>query len=141
VTASTNARGAVHLETDIVPASQLCLSGVQSHAHPHLSFLWPGMVKESSLRFDCGGERIRSVGEDDEEGVALGADLASPPGLKGGTEQLLMGLDDGFPALAQVLEQARGALDVGEEKADSARREIRHHCVLLEQTPEIHSGR
>jgi hypothetical protein len=75
---------------------------------------------ERALCVGCGGRGVAGAGEDVEEGVALSVDLlAAVAGERLAHEPLVLG-EHGGVALAQLLDESGGAVDVGEEKRDGA---------------------
>jgi hypothetical protein len=66
----------------------------------------------------CGLYSVLGAWEGDEAGVSLGAHLMPAPTLKSTAEQPSLVCEDLRIALAEVLEEARGPLDVGEEEGD-----------------------
>gem|GEM_PF-3712160 len=95
-------------------------------ADAHLYSLGPGMVTEGPLGFDGGVEGPLGRGEGVEEGVSLGVDLDPFVGGKGLSQQGAVVLEDVAVAGAEGVQQARGALDVGEEEGDGACGQVSH---------------
>ena len=85
---------------------------------------------EQALRVAGGGHRVVRRREDGEELVTAGVDLVA----RGARDRLAQQLpdvgEDGLPLGAEVVGEARRALDVGEEEGDCSGRE-RAHAVSL----------
>ena len=122
-------RGAVHVLSDVALVGEQGRPGVQ--ADPHLDR--PGASAAVSL--GRGRERTRRGREGDEEGVALGVDLdpavaraglAHHPPVLG--QRLRVGLG------AELVQEPRRALDVGEEEGDGAGREIAPQGIIMRQS-------
>ena len=77
----------------------------------------------SALDVRGGLHGARSGGEGGEEGVALGADLGAAARHDGGAQDLGMPLQDRAIAVAELPEQARGPLDIGEQEGHRTGRE------------------
>jgi hypothetical protein len=125
-----DSRRAVHVQTDIVVHRDRGLAGVDSHAHAHLDALGPGLRRKRPLPGDRGSDRIACPRESDEEGVALGVDLATVVRVERRTKQALMLGEHLDIAAAQPRQQQRRALDVGEQKRDGPARKLRHNAQL-----------
>ncbi len=85
----------------------------------------PGMTAECSLSLGRGHDRRGRFGEHDEDSVTLGAE--QPPAMAGGRrldEGSMLGQNRAVP-IAELAQQARRALNIGEHESDRARREIR----------------
>jgi hypothetical protein len=78
------------------------------------------MVGQGALAGDGRGQCIRGALEDDEEGVALGAELVTAVCLEHGAEEATLSGEQIGIAVAQLPEKASGAFDVGKEKGDGA---------------------
>jgi hypothetical protein len=65
-------------------------------------------------------QRIGSAGKRDQEGLALGVHFVPVVRSEGCPQQRLVQAQRGRIVVAQLLEQAGGALDVGEQKGDGA---------------------
>ena len=122
MTRCANAGGAVDIGTDVALLGEERRAGVHPHAHLDPAGLQPG---GDPLR---GLERARGGREGEEEGVALGVDL--------GSALRRARLTDDAPVLgerlrvtlgAELVEQPRRALDVGEDECDGARGEVCAH--------------
>src|SRR5205823_5522381 len=84
------------------------------------------MASQGALRSDRCGDSISGTGESDEEGIALRVDLAAAILLEGMTQQASALRQHAGIALAQLLEQLRGALDIREEEGERSRWKMTH---------------
>ncbi len=73
VSGRRDARRPVHLEPAVVVAGQVGLARMQSHPDAQIGPVGPRIGDESSLRGDRRGDGGARLGEDGEDGVALGA--------------------------------------------------------------------
>jgi hypothetical protein len=73
-----------------------------------------------------GGRGIARAGEDVEECVALRVDFLAATRGEGFAEESLVLGEHAAAAVAELLEQPRRALDVGEEERDGAPRPLGH---------------
>jgi hypothetical protein len=81
---------------------------------------------EHALRVGRRLRRIACAAEDDEDGVALGPELQTARGLEGLAQQAAVLTEDVCVGISKLLEQPRRPLDVCEEEADGAPRQLRH---------------
>src|SRR5260221_11697852 len=99
---------------------------MQPHAHANRDVLWPALRGEGALRLDGGGERVTGAGEGGEEGIPLRIHLLAAVGVERGAHQpAMLGQDVGV-VWTYLLQETRGAFDVGEQEGDGAGGEIRH---------------
>jgi hypothetical protein len=100
---------------------------MQSHAHWQRSPSGPALgVRQGALCLGCGCQRTKHGREGDEKGVALRIHLHPAMRDAGPAYQpLVFGLQHGIAFTAQLLQPLGGVLDVGEEKGDSAGRQVR----------------
>jgi hypothetical protein len=117
---------AMDVDPNVVRVHDQRLAGVDAHADAYRDAVRPAVLGERLLNLGGGGDGIASVGERDEEAVALRVDdaaavlvarLAHEPPVPG--QNLCV-------AVTELVQQARRALDVGEEKGDRAGREFAH---------------
>ncbi len=93
------------------------------NAHPHAD--WP--PAECRLRLCGGGEGAVRLRKRDEEGIALRVDLDAAVRREGfAHEALVLGERSGVGLGAELVEQPRRALDVGEEEGDDPGRQRPH---------------
>jgi hypothetical protein len=76
------------------------------------------MSGKAALGGDRGPDRPHRAGEGHEEGVALGADLHAAARLDGLAHDRRVLVPDRWVAVAQLLQQPGGTLDVGEQEGD-----------------------
>jgi hypothetical protein len=117
-----DSRGLVDGEANVAVAAYVGLARVQTHAHLDLGALGPLVVGQDGLPGSRGRDTGPGTAEDDEERVALGVDL-DPAGLDERLpQQLVVGREDVAVAVApELLQQPRGAFDVGEQERHRAR--------------------
>src|SRR5579884_1728945 len=84
------------------------------------------MAGEGALHVGRAGERVARRGEGDEEGVALGIHLAPVVARDGAAQQLAMVRQHAGIVRPESLEQAGGALYIGEEEGDGPSRQRSH---------------
>ena len=120
-----DSRRAIDVDADIVVPAGDAATTVESHPHPNGDTGWPSLNDEGPLRVDGSRDRSRCVAKDDEERVTLGAALDSAVLAECRPQQRVVALED-LPVGVRVelLGQARGTLDVGEQESDSTCREI-----------------
>jgi hypothetical protein len=115
---------------------------MDAHADPDLAVWRPRLRPQRTLALDGGedgAERGRNgaagAGECDEEAVALVGDLLAAVGAEDGAEQALVGVKHhGVVAIAEPAQQARRALDVGEEERHRTRSvSVAHHSTCLDE--------
>ncbi len=114
VAAGGDARALVHVEADIALLGQDGLARVQAHANPDRA------RGEHVLGRPCSGDPVARPGEGDEEGVALRVHLDAPVGDEGPAQDAPMFREGIGITVAQLLQQPRRSLDVGEEEGHGA---------------------
>jgi hypothetical protein len=111
-------------EVDVLPDVALRgdgrLTGVDPHADAQLGARKPGVGGERTLSLERSFERVVGAGKSVEQGVSLGVDLDTVVGRQGLAQQAAVGREGIFVGGAEGVEQARGALDVGELEGDGA---------------------
>ncbi len=120
----------MYIDTYIALGTQRWLTGMQAHTHPHAGTFRPGVSGESVLRGYRCGYSVRGTRKSDKEGITPGVYLVAVPALKDVTQQLPALRQHSGVALAQLLEQERGSLDIGEEQCDCACRQVPHNHLL-----------
>ena len=111
-------RGAVDVDADVPLVRNDRLAGVDSHADPDRTPL------KRAARLGGGRDRFGSSRERDEEGVALCVHLDAAMAYERLAECVsVLGEEDGV-GRPVLLEQSRGALDVGEEERHRAARQF-----------------
>ena len=114
-------RGAVHVDADIPLVGPRGLAGVDPDPHSN-----GPVCGEGSLCLDRCRKRVGRCLERDEERVPLRVDLYATVALEGGSQQVAMLYERLCVALAQLLQQPRGADDVGEQQRDGPARQRAH---------------
>ncbi len=131
VTGRGDPRRPVHVEPHVPLVGPERLARVQPHPHPHRA------VRKRALRLGGRRHRIGCTREGDKEGVALRVDLDTvvpPPGFSQRTAMLGKHLR---VAVAQLREQPRRPLDVGEEKRHRPGRKLGLHPSILSRAAPL----
>ena len=84
----------MHVDAHVVLARQRRLTGVQTDAHANRRPSRPFVGRELALRLHRRGDGARGGWKGDEEGVALGPDLAAGTARDGPPQDLAMGLEE-----------------------------------------------
>ena len=117
---------AVNGESGVAPVVGDRLTGVQTHSHLDLDALRPGVREERELALDGREHSLARARERNEERVALRIHLVAVVSVERISQQLpVVRQNCGIP-LAQLLDEPRRPLDVGEEEGDCAARHVRH---------------
>ncbi len=119
VSGITNASGPVDIHADIAGLSAEWLTGVQTHAYSYRDAVRPLVADDGLLRRHSCRQGVFGTREGDEDGISLGINLVSVSLLASGAQELTIFREDLCVAVAQLLEKARGPLDVGEEEGNS----------------------
>jgi hypothetical protein len=106
----------VHVDADVVVPAPGPLPGVDAHADLHGRAGGPVVGGQAPLGGDGRPDRLRRAAEGHEEGVPVGADLDPAGGGDGPADDRRMLVVDRRVPVAEGLEQAGGALDVGEQE-------------------------
>ena len=106
----------VDVETDKALVPQLGRARVQSHPHPN------GPAVERGLALGCRRDRLGRAREGVEERAALGVDLDAAVAGEGVPQYPPVLGKRLRVAVAELVQQPRRALDVGEEERDRATR-------------------
>src|SRR5581483_3151952 len=131
-------RGLVHREADIALAVHGRLARVQPHPDADGAAVRPRMRRERSLRRRGAGDGRARAAKDEEEGVALSVDLdALVLGEGRPEERVVLAEEPTVLVPAELLQQARRALDVREEKGDRPAREVPRSRHLILSTPSV----
>ena len=111
--------GPVQLAPGVTLAGQLQHTGV--HAHPHFDGAW----RERLLTLSSSSQRLDRIGKGIQKRVPLCVDLdAAVSGEGGAQEPAVLGERVDVAVLAQLLDQPRRALDVGEQQTDVPGRQL-----------------
>src|SRR6185503_7989887 len=116
VAGRTDPCGAHDVHPDVALVTHVRLAGVQPHAYPYLGALRPGVGGKRALALDCSANGIPGARERVEERVALRVDLAAAGGGEDVAQEPPVVGDHLAVLVAQLLEQASGALDVREQE-------------------------
>ena len=112
--------GAVDVHPHVLVVGDARLAAVDAHPHTDTDFV------QAILRLDRGRDGVRRSLEDDEERVAAGVEHdAIVSGDCGAHHAVVLGKETGV-VVAELVQQSRGALDVGEEEGDCSGREVEH---------------
>ena len=113
-------RGAVNVDADVIRAGVLARGVALSrmHTHPHADgrTVRKSRRDERALRGCGGADRFRRAGEDDEQGIALDADLRPAVGERPAQSLSVDGEHVLEARGAKGGQQLRRALDVGEHE-------------------------
>jgi hypothetical protein len=118
------AGGAVEAHPEVAAVRELGLGGVDADPHPDLDALRPGLVAVAPLHRNRGGDRVLRPWERDEERLALCVDFVAAVFSDRIADELVMARQHAAVLGAELLEQPRGALDVGEEEGHGPRRKL-----------------
>ena len=127
VSGSHDPRSLVDVEADVLRRGHERLAGVEAHADEELAPLGPGVREEGALSLARCGERLACALKGDDEGVAFVVHLVAAMAHERRAQEPAMVVQRLRVAVdAQLCDQPRGALDVGEEKGDRAAWLLRH---------------
>src|SRR6266571_233534 len=126
VTSAHDACGPMHVQADVALSRMLRLAGVQAHAHLYRHSFRPGMGAEGTLTSDRCRDGIGGARKGHEERIPLRVDLVTMEFEERGTQEGAAHFQEASVALTHLLEQARRALDIGEEQGDGSHREFTH---------------
>ena len=116
---------AMHIDTDVPLPRQRRRTGMQTHPHPHRR------RQQRRLRRFRGTHRSRRVGERAQKRIALRVHLCARVSGHRLSDQLSVLGQDVLVRGAELGEEPRRALDVGEEQSDGAGRQIGHGTARL----------
>ena len=129
VAGGRDARGPVHIPTDIPLVGEQGLSRVHSHPHPNR----PGGQRR--LRFGRCRQRVGGPAERNEERVPFCPDLDPPVSSHGRTNHApMLGQDVRIALGAQRGQQSRRAFDVRDQEGHGPGREFAHAPRMAEAT-------
>ena len=110
--------GPVNVDTHIVAAGELSLSGMQAHSDPNGD--GKRLICESALNL-CGGiQGAQGASKDHEERIAFRGDLDSVGLADDLPEYAVVLLQEGRVVTTEFLEKPGGSLDIGEEEGNGA---------------------
>jgi hypothetical protein len=121
-----DARRAMDVDPDVVrarlAAGRRAFPGVHAHANSNDRVVGEAGRSESMLRRGSRTDRLGRAVEDDEEGIALDPHLR--PGRERGAESLRVRRKDlVITVRAELVQELRRALDVGEQEGDGPARQ------------------
>jgi hypothetical protein len=128
----------MHANSVVADLAHRRLAGVHPHADPTLDAVGPGVARERALAVDRRLDPVARTGERDEERVALGADLVAVVRDERLTEEPAMVGQQLAVPLAELLEQARRALDVGEEHRHRPRGQHGHDSFVPQSRRHVY---
>ena len=119
-------RRTVHVGTDVALVRDDRLTGVDADPDSH------GTSLERGLTVSSGGDRIARPRERDEECVPLGVHLDPAVPREGLAQQPTMLRQHIRVTLAELVQETRRPLDVGEEQRDSSTRKCPHSSIIAQ---------
>src|ERR1700730_18472100 len=121
-----DAGGPMDVQAKVLIANERRFAGVQTDPDPHLPVVRPGVLCQHLLDGGGAGARFQCALEDDEERIALGAELVATVGGERLALDRVVGEQDVGVALAELLNQPGRPLDVAEEERDGPGRQCAH---------------
>jgi hypothetical protein len=118
------------VDADVAVLRQQRFSGVD--ADPDTD--WSTAECITSLR--GGGQSVLRTAEGDEEGVALRVNLHPAVPCERMPELSPVVGENASVPVAELLQKARGSLNVGEQEGDRSRGELRHEWMMRRSCPE-----
>ena len=126
-----DARRADDVDPEVPLVADVRLARVQPHAHAKLLPLGPLVQAQRPLRLHGPGGGVACPQERVEERVALRVDLrAAVLAERRPDDPPVIGGDGRVDAVAELLQQPRRALDVGEGEGDGSAGQLRHRPTL-----------
>ena len=113
---SHHAGRTMNVEPDVVAVEQSRLAGVETHADADRAARRPRVLGERTLSGGRSRDGVRRARECDEERIALGVDLVAVVGAERLPEEAAVRLEQLVVTVTRLVQQARGALDVGEQE-------------------------
>jgi hypothetical protein len=132
---------AMHVDPDVVPAHHPRLARVQPDPDLHPRPARPGAPGEPPLRRNRRTRGIAGAREDDEERVALRAQLVTAVRRDGAADDPAVLVKDVGVAFAKVLEKPRRALDIAEQQRDCAGRKRHRPPAIVPRRAQPRQGR
>jgi hypothetical protein len=111
------------VEAEIALLAKRRLTRMQAHPHLDLDVVGPGLRGEPPLRRERAGHGVTRARERKQEPVSVGVDLASARLGSRLPHDAPVPCDERAVVVAEPLQQAGRALDVGEQEGDGAVRE------------------
>jgi hypothetical protein len=128
---SRDARRPVHVEADVAVATELSLAGVEAHPHTNPAAIRPALVGKTALRIDRRSHGVCGGSEDGEEGITLCAylDAVVVGECPAGDDRVTF--EQARVPVAQLLQQASRAFNVGEQERHRACRQVMRHDLIM----------
>jgi hypothetical protein len=117
-------RGAVKVDADVALGGRCRLARVHADADADFGVFRPLVRDHRPLGCGGGCYGVVRVGEDDEEGVALGSELEAAVLAESRPEEPVVVGEDRRPFVTESLGEGSRALDVGEEEGNRACRQV-----------------
>jgi hypothetical protein len=114
-------------EADVVVPGVRRHTAVDPDAYPKFASIGPLVARQAALRVEHRAYRTTDVVEDEEEGVAHGADLDAAVFRDGRTDDPIVLLEQRNVVVAKCVDESRRPLDVGEDECHRPRREPVFH--------------
>src|ERR1700694_2743086 len=118
--------GAMDVEPEILVPDESGLAGVDTDPYAHGAALRPFMRVQGCQDGRRARAGLERAAEHDEEGITLGAELVATVGGERLALDRVMRQEDFRITLAELLDEARGPLDVAEEEGPGAGRQRAH---------------
>ena len=125
----TDPRSAHDVQPDVALFADRRLARVQAHAHANLRPAGPGVVAQRALRRDRGLGRVACAREREEERVTLRVHLGAAALAETLADDPPVRRHDVAVGVAELLQQPRRPLDVGEDERDRSAGEA--HAVSI----------
>lgn len=115
------------VDADVIVGRERRRPRMDPHPDPEGKTAEPRVSRKSALRVRGRSHGVLRATEGDEERVALGPDLDAAVLLDGGAYQPMMLLERLGVSVAELLQEPRRPLDIGEEEGDRSGRELGDH--------------
>ena len=132
-----DARSVMHVEPDVFVPDQRRLARVQADADPERLTVFPGVACEGSLSGGGGQARVDGAREHAEERIAFSPQLVPVVAPERFPENLVVSGLRRRVAVAHLLHQPGGVLDVGEQEGDRAARQVQVRPFCERRTQEV----
>jgi hypothetical protein len=109
-----------NIQTHVSLSRAYGFTGMQPHAYREPHTIWPGLGSKCALHVHGCPDGIGGAGKDHEEAISLRIDLVAVPAVEHGSQELAALRQYPSIALAKLLEQACGSLDIGEKERDGS---------------------
>ena len=133
VAGRADAGGAVHRKPQVAVGRERRVTGVDPHPHSDRGPFRPCLFGQRALCSDGCLDGVLRAAERDEERVALRVDLLAARLLEGPAQEPAVRREHVAVGVAQLPEEDRRALDVGEQKGHGAARPLVHRLSLARE--------